>query len=107
KFVDAGVARLDHVIELSIASEHDDRHEWVGADGRGADQAHQFESVHAFEHPVDEDHIRIGFAGNGPGVLRIGGLVNLRGAERLRIVTTSLRICTLSSTTRSLKRSKR
>ena len=49
-----------------------------------AHHAGEVDPVHAFHLPVEQDDVGIGIAQGSPGVLPVGGFVDLNRAERLQ-----------------------
>ena len=84
EFVDAGVARLAHLIDLGVTGEHDDRHERVGRLRRGADLLGEFEPRHALHLPIQHDNVGIGITHHNPSAFAVGGFVDLICAEGLQ-----------------------
>ena len=84
ELVDAGVARLAHPRRLGMAGEHDHRHERIGRLAIGAELAGEFDARHAFHHPIQQHHIGILPAQDGPGALAALGLEQLHRAEGLK-----------------------
>ena len=56
----------------------------LGGLGIGADRLDQVQARHAFYHPVQQDHVGIGFAQDVPGAVAALGLENLDDAEGLQ-----------------------